>query len=724
MQADYAEVVNFSRVDQFNRMYVKKGDTGFNENIVFADAAFFDMFSFPLIQGDAGSVLTEPYSILLSESQAKKYFGPNWKKEKVLGEALIIDNQYEVTITGVFEDVPANSHIPFDILASWSTLGKAYGTRFEDSWRNSNFMGYLQLKPGTDPNTVEEKFIDFSQKYFKGAEVTGYVEKFYLQPLKDIHLHSDLEYETWAHGSATTVTALILIAGLILIITWVNYINLSTAISLGRAKEVSLRKVVGARKTQIIKQFLFESLLLNTLGLVIALGIVRLFQPVFSKLLSVQFSLSLLINSTGALFLAIFLAGTLMSLLYPAFMNSSFKTVTVLRGKFTQTGRGRLIRKGLVVFQFVLSFALIAGTYTVYSQIDYMMDEDLGMNIDQILVLSGPALTNVDSAYYDNIQNFKSELRLYPEIKNVTASLRLPGRRTGRIFNIRRLTGDSQQLYTTSDIGVDYEFFETFDMKILAGRGFDRSDHNLDFNAIRSVVLNESASKLMGFENPQAAVNQEINFWRKDWEIVGVVGDHHQQSLHVPLEPIIFTPLYTSSNFFFVKVNTNSLPQTIDTIKTRYLELFPGNSFNYFFLDEFFNQQYQTDQIFRTIFSLFSALGVFLASLGLFGLSFFATAQRTKEIGVRKVVGATTVSILGLLYKDFSKLVLLAILVASPFTYFTINRWLSGYAYHINISWTMLVVPGIFISLIALLTVSYKTFKTALLNPVDPLRHE
>jgi len=724
MRADYPEVLNYTRVDQFNRLYVRRGEVGFDESIVFADSAFLSMFTFPLIIGDPKTALAAPFSILLSESIAEKYFGSNWRETGILGEVLTVDNRADVTVTGVFKEVPANSHMTFDILASYVTLGRAYGTRYEDSWTNSNFMAYLQLVPGTDPRALEQKFVDFSERYFKGNQVTGYIEKFYLQPLKDIHLYSDYEYETWVHGNGTAVKALLLIACFILLITWVNYVNLSTARSLDRAKEVGMRKVVGAQRSQIVKQFLLESLLFNTVGFLLAIGIVALIQPVFSELLNIQFTSSLFTHHLGVAFIVLFLAGTVTSGLYPAFVTSSFQSIAVLKGKLKSTGHGRLIRKGLVVFQFALSFALIAGTYAVFLQIDYIMNEDLGMNIDQILVVRGPRLTRWNSTYWDNISSFKAELLRYPAISHVTASQRLPGRRTGRIFNVQRLSGDSERRFTTSDIGVDHDYFETFEMDIIAGRGFEHSDHHMDFNAIRSVVLNESAAKLMGFEKPEDAFLQGIRFWRKDWEIIGVVEDHHQQSLHVPAEPIIFTPQYSTGHSYFIKLDPRNLSQTMATVKEKYLEIFPGNSFSAFFLDEFFNEQYQADQNFRTAFILFASLGVLLASLGLFGLSFFTTAQRTKEIGVRKVVGATSRRILGLLFSDFSKLILLAALLASPLTYFAIRRWLSGYAYRINVDWTMLVLPILIVLAIASLTVSYQTIKAAKANPVEALKYE
>ncbi|MCI0693634.1 ABC transporter permease [candidate division KSB1 bacterium] len=722
MKADYPEVVNYTRLIQ-NRVYLRHGETGFDESIVYADSAFLSMFSFPLLLGEAKTALAPPNSILLSESSAKKYFGGKWREQEILGKLINRNNRVDQAITGVFKDVPANSHIKLDFLVSYSTFRQTW-PQAEDSWTNSNFMVYLQLAPGTDPKALEKKFTAFSERYFQGTKVTNSLESFYLQSLKDIHLYSDYEYETWAHGNGTAVWTLLMVAGFILLIAWVNYINLTTARSLERAKEAGVRKVVGARKRQLVEQLAIESLLFNLLGLMVAIMLIELSRPFISEKLGIYFSSAFSTGRLGLAFIALFLLGTLASALYPGFLLSSFETISVLKGKLTRSARGYLMRRSLVVFQFVMSFVLIAGTYAVYSQIDFMLHQNLGMNISQTLVINGPRLTRWDSTYYDHINSFKAELLRYPAISSVTASQRLPGRRTGRIFDLQRKGGDPAQRYTTSEIGVDYQFFETFEMPILAGRGFGRSDHNMDFNAIKTVVINATAAKLLGFEKPEAAIQQGLRYWGKEWEIAGVVADHHQQSLHVPVEPIIFMPLYSTSNFFFVKLQPRNLEETIAAVQGKYLEFFPGNSFSHFFLDDYFNAQYQTDRRFGAAFGLFAGLGVLLACLGLFGLSFFTTAQRTKEIGVRKVLGASTGSIWGLLSKDYSKLVLLAALLASPATYFAVSRWLAGYAYRIDLGWPIFLVSTLIVLAVALLTVSYQTIKAALANPVEALRYE
>lgn len=725
MQIDYPEVKNFTRLLNYNEFIVKHNENTFSENVLFADSAFFDMFSFRLLQGDRKNLLTAPFSIVISESQAVKYFGSGWRKEEIIGKTLLFDNETQATIKGVFEDVPANSHMEFNTVMSWSSLVSWIGPHWDDSWTNSNMMCYAQLLPGTNAGQLAEKVTkDFDENYFNGNEVTGYFEKFYFQPLSDIHLHSDYEYETWVHGSATTVSALLIIAGFILLITWVNSINLATARSMERAKEVGLRKVVGAQRTNIIRQFLLESLLLNLIGITIAAIIVVVFEPYFREILSVNFSSEVFSSSLGIVFILIFILGTFFSGLYPAIVTSSFKITSVMKGKITRVGYGRHIRTGLVVFQFALSFILIAGTYAVYEQINFMMNKDLGMNINQVLVVTGPFQTDFDSTFIDKSINFKTELKRIPQIVDAASSRRLPGMRPGRIFNVQNKTINPEERYTTSDIGIDSDYFRTFDMEIIAGREFNSSDHNSNFQLVDKTVINETAVSLLGFKGKEDAVGKEINFWDRDWRIVGVVEDHHQQSLHVPVEPIIFTPQYSTGSWYFIRLNVQDISETISKIDKMYGSFFPDNMFKYYFLDEYFDTQYQNDKNFRTFFTIFTSLGLLLACMGLFGLSFFTIAQRKKEVGIRKVSGASTQSILGLFLKDFTKLVLIAVVVASPLTYFAISNWLMGYAYRIDFGTSMLILPALATLLVAIITVSYQTIKAALMNPIDPLKTE
>ena len=724
MAADYPEVLNFTRVIQFDPLYLRRGEDGFEERVVFADSAFFSMFSFPLLAGNASTALARPHSILLSETAAKKYYGIDWQERNVLGTTFSIDNRFDFAVTGVFQDVPANSHCSFDFLASYTTLGMEFGPEAEDSWTNSNFMAYLQLASGVDASALEQKFVGFSERYFRGTEVTNSLERFYLQPLTDIHLYSDYEYETWVHGSSSAVWGLLGIAGFILMIAWGNYINLTTARSFERAKEVAVRKVVGARKGQLFKQFFMESVLINAAGFCLALAIVEALQPRFRDALGIRFADDFFATNFGVIFLTILLFGTLLTGFYPAMLNASHRVGSALGNKMSPTSAGHKIRKAMVVFQFGLSFALIAGTYTAYSQLDFMMQKDLGINIEQTLVVDGPRLTSWDSTYFDHIGSIKAELASLPTIDYATTSQRLPGNRMGRIFNIQRKAGTSDTRYTSSQLGVDYQFFEAFKMEIIAGRGFRRSDHDLDFNAVRSIVLNKKAASHFGYASPEKAIGSVLQYWDKEWQVVGVVADHHQQSLRVPVEPIVFMPLYSSNQYFFFKLNTDDLQQTIADVGKTYRQFFPGNAFNYFFLDTSFNQQYLADLQFGKLISLFAFLGVLLACLGLFGLASFMATQKIKEIGVRKVLGATVAGVVSLLAGQFIKLIVLANVLAWPLAWFVLEKWLQRFAYRIDLGVGIFIATALSTVLVALLSVSYQSIRAALANPVEALRSE
>lgn len=723
MKMDYPEVKNYTRLLNYKGFFVEQDEKIFNEGALFADSAFFNMFSFRILLGDKNDMLIRPFSIVLSESQAIKYFGQQWRNEDIIGKTLIFDHDNPITITGVMEDVPANSHMNFNMVMSWSSLISWLDKTWDDSWTNSNMMSYAQLIPGADAKALEEKITnDFDKNYFKGNEVTGYFEKIFLQPLEEIHLNSDYEYETWSHGNGTAVLALIIIAGFILLITWVNQVNLSTARSMERAKEVGLRKVVGAQRKNIIRQFLLESLVYNFVGITIAALLVTLLAPVLSDMLSIKFSSEVLSTGLGIIFIGVFIFGTTLSGLYPAIVTSSFKITSVMKGKITRVGYGRVVRNGLVVFQFALSFVLITGTYAVYKQINFMMNKDLGMNIDQILVVDGPNQTANDSTFIDKAVNFKNELKRHPRVLNAATSRRLAGMTPGKVFNIQNKTGNPEERYTTSDIAVDCDFFKTMNIDLVSGRDFEPRDHHFRGSMLDKAILNESAVALLGFENNEVPLGKELNFWGMDWTVIGVVEDHHHQSPHVPVEPIIFTPQYTSGGWFYIKVDPQNVSKTIVSIEEKYKSFFPGNIFEYYFLDEYFNTQYQNDENFKTFFTMFTSLGLLLASLGLFGLSFFTVAQRRKEVGIRKVSGASTKSIVGLFLKDFTKLVVIAVIVASPLAYYVISSWLTEYAYRIDFGLVMLVLPALATLCVAVLTVSYQTIKAALMNPIDPLK--
>jgi putative ABC transport system permease protein len=498
-------------------------------------------------------------------------------------------------------------------------------------------------------------------------------------------------------------------------------VNLSTAKAMERAREVGIRKVVGAEHTQLIRQFMFESFLLNGIAALLAVFIIALLLPYFNQLTGKPLSTVLWNNLDFWLMLGgLFVLGTVLSGLYPAFVLSSFKPVTVLKGNYSKSSGGTSLRKVLVITQFAASVILIIGTFTVYKQLQYMRSQDIGMNIDQTLVVVGPKMVDNDKKW-EIFRTFKTEVLRQPAIKQMTVSTNVPGKEIWSANRGFRLNTAPEKEITIYNIGVDYDFIKTFGLKQLAGRSFSEA-YGTDRE--EAILLNETASKSLGFATPKEAVQQKVVFQGDTLTVIGVINNYHQESLKNNLDPVIFTLGTSYNNFYSLKLSTDNLDKTIASIQTKYAQFFPDDPFEYFFLDEFFNQQYREDQQLGQVFALFAGLAIFVACLGLFGLASFTISRRTKEIGVRKVLGAPISTIVYLLSKDFIRLVLLSFIIALPVGYYAIYYWLQNYAFRIGISWELFVLPGMLILLIALLTVSIQTIKAASVNPVKSLRSE
>ena len=735
MQDDYPEIINHARVEPFGKTIISASDKKFDEQETIAvDNSFLTMFSYSLIAGDERTALKEPYTAILTQTAAKRYFGVRDNDFSSLpGKAIMMGkDSTPYKITGICKDVPENSHLQFDILVSYVTMlaGKNPYKEADYDFTDSDFWHYIQLRRGTDYKMLQAKFEAFSQRHFQGNKISGSVEKFYLQPLAKAHLYSDFEYEIGKTGSATVVWGLLVIALFIIIIAWVNYINLSTAKSVERAKEVGVRKVTGATKTQLIRQFLTESFLINIFSLVLAFLLIVILQSSFNALVQHKLSVAFLFQkgfngySITIGFLALLLAGIFVSGFYPAFVLSSFKPILVLKGKFSGSKRGIVLRKGLVVGQFAITVALIIGSIVVYRQIRYMTGQELGMNIDQMLIIKPPVLSSFDSAFIITENSFKNEVKQIANVKGITTSNRIAGDEMGRAFNVHRYDDNSGNNFTARNMGADYDFINVYGIKILAGRNFSSLDYNAEYNKLHNILINASAVKLLGFTSNENAIGKSIMMFNKKWDIIGVINDYHQKSLRYPLEPIILQPFYGTNNPFSIKVNTTDLASTINAIKTKYASFFPGSLFNYYFLDEKFNAQYKNEQLFGKAFSVFAAFAIFIACLGLLGLSLFATTQRVKEIGVRKVLGASVSNIVLLLSKDFIRLVIIAFVIAAPLAYYIMSVWLQDFAYRINIAWWIYAVAGLLAVAIALITISFQAIKAALSNPVKSLRTE
>lgn len=733
MNDDFEEVIQHAKVSPSGAVIISNGSKKLSEDsVLFVENSFFKMFDYPLLAGDRNTVLKDPYTVILSESLARKLFDYRGKDmSDFIGKSLVLQtDSMPYKIEAICRDVPANSHLQFNLLISFGTLVSSGWKEAEYDFTQSDFWHYVQLKPGTDHTSINAKLGAFSQRHFQGNKVSGSDEKFYLQPLSRAHLYSDFEYEIGVTGSSTVVWGLLVIAVFIIAIAWVNYVNLSTARSVERAREVGIRKVVGGLRKQLIMQFLAESILVNVLALVLALGIVILVQGSFNQLLRTHLSLSYLFakglsgyNILVAL-TSLFLAGIILSGLYPAFVLSSFKPIAVLKGKLASSKKGVAFRKALVIGQFSITVALIVGSLVVLRQLRYMGQKELGFNMDQVLVIDPPLLTNWDSSFISRVNSFKDELTRMSQVKRAATSWNVPGGDIGRAFNVRQADSATTNRFTVRHTAVDYDYMPLYGVKVIAGRNFEPRDHDPNGRNLRSLLINRSAASLLGFSSPEAAIGKSILKGQRKWDVVGVVENYHQKSLQYPLEPMVFMPFYSTNSVISVKVEPANIANSIESIRKKYESFFPGNVFNYEFLDETFNRQYQNERLFSKGFGILSALAIFVACLGLFGLAMFSTIQRTKEIGVRKVLGASERNILVLLSKDFLYLVLIAAAIAFPVAWYTMNSWLQGFAYRVNVGWQVFAIAGLLAFFVALFTISFQAMKAALANPVKSLRTE
>jgi putative ABC transport system permease protein len=736
MQDDFPEVVNHARVEPFGKTIISNNNSKRigEQNVLAVDNSFLSMFSYSLLAGDIQTALKSPYTAILSATSARKIFDVRDNNfRSLLGSVIFMGtDSIPYKITGICKDVPEYSHLQFDILASYTTmLSGANPYKAADyDFTDSDFWHYIQLKQGTDYKALQAKFTAFSERHFQGNKVSGSVEKFYLQPLSKAHLYSDFEYEIGKTGSATVVWGLLLIAVLIIVIAWVNYVNLATAKSMERAKEVGVRKVAGATKRQLIRQFLTESLIINVLALLVALLIVTLIQRNFNILIQHRLSLSNLFQkglngyNISAALISLIIGGVFISGFYPAFVLSSFKPILVLKGKFIASNKGAILRKVLVIGQFAVTVALIIGSFVVYKQIRYVNEQNLGYNLSQILIVKPPELTLFDSTFITRENSFTEELKQLPNVVGASSSNRVPGDELGRTFDVHRTDLNSKDHFTVRNMGAGYDFIKLYGIKLLAGRNFTSIDYDYDFKKLHNIIMNESAIKLLGFSSDDDAIGKSITMFNTKWDVIGVINDFHQKSLRYPLEPTVIFPTYGSYNPISVKVSTRDISSTITNIRKKYDAFFPGNLFDYYFLDEKFNQQYSNDQLFGKVFAFFAGFGIFIACLGLLGLSLFATAQRTKEIGVRKVLGASIPNIVLLLSKDFIRLIIVAIVIASPVAWYVMHKWLQDFAYRVNMSWWIFFAAGFLAIVIALATISFQAIKAAMANPVKSLRTE
>ena len=691
----------------------------------FADGAFLDIFELPLRQGNATESLTGPQQLVVSEDFAKKYFG----KTDVVGQVLsgnFNGTPQDMQITGVFDRFPDNSHLIVDYLVSMPTLANYAAVQgdtsrpLETSWGWYDFYTYLRLQPNADHAAFAVKIPAFTDKYINNDPRMSKAEirnETLLQPLGSIHLWSDLNQEAEPNGDGKAIGLLFAVALFILGIAWINYINLATARAVERAREVGVRKVSGATKGQLVGQFLMESLLLNTTALLLALAAVGMATPAFNHFLEKDIPFSLLSGMPLVWMLGIFATGALLSGFYPALVLSGFQPVSILKGAFKTSSQGVLLRRSLIVGQFAVSVVMLVSVLVVTRQVQFMRSQNPGFDREQTLVLEGPN-TLPDSTYTGIFSGFKNTILQIPGVQSIAGSSSVPGDEIYWTSGFRRLKSIDENRNTLYILGSDPDFAKAYDLKFVSGRNFETTDQ-------KSAILNESAAKLLGFADPESAIGEQILRGRSDTMTVrGVVRDFHHQGLQKNVDPMCLRFGLDQRNYYSLKVKGADLPATLARTESAWKQYFPNDPYSYFFLDEFFDRQYKVDMLFGKVFGLFTLLAIFIACLGLFGLASYVVTQRTKEIGIRKVLGASVVGVAGLLAKDFLKLVLVAIALASPLAWWAMQKWLQDFAYHIDIQWWMFVTAGMAAIFIAGLTVSFQSIRAALANPVKSLRSE
>ncbi len=735
MKKDFPEVENFCRLHDANLVLTNdernvkfKEDKGY-----YADASFLLMFNVQLLSGNPGVALTGPDKILLSEETAKKYFGNTSSSYRdALGKKLVFrDPLFTRTfeVTGVFKEFPSNSHLVVHHLVSYATLGAIErlagdsSNSTETSFGWYDFYTYLQLRKGTNLKNFESKLPAYCDRYMNNrewAKANNIHNEIHAIPLHDIHLYSNLNQEAETNGNGQSVSFLFMIAFFIIGIAWINYINLATARSMERAREVGMRKVLGAARKNLIGQFLVESFLLNLIAFLFALLLVFLLTPWFNQLTGRpgHHVFTLPVNYWLG-FAAMFLGGSLLSGIYPAFVLSGFRPIHVLKGVFKNQQGGIGLRKGLIIGQFATSVILIAGTIIVFQQVSFMRRQNLGVDINQTIVMDG-ATSISDSLYQSSFRPFKNELLKIQGVKNVAASSSVMGREIYWTNRNVRLGADANGAVTLYNIAVDYDFIPSFGIEMKAGRNFSK-EFPTD---TRSVLLNENAAKLLGFNDDNKAVNQTIIAGGDTVTVLGIVANYHHEGLQKEIGPVLFRLEPNTRDAYSVKISIGNVQATIGGIEQLWNKYFSADPFNYYFLDELFDQQYKADKQFGAVFGLFAFLAILIACFGLLGLSAFNVLQRTKEIGIRKVLGASVQNILFILSKDFLRLVFVSFVIAIPLTWFIMQNWLQDFAYRINIQWWVFLIAAMSATLIALLTISFQAIKAAIANPVKSLRTE
>lgn len=713
----YPEVETIARLFRY-RATVIFGDVKFyEERMYFAEPQIFQIFDIEMITGDPATGIRDANCAFISESYARKYFGD----ADPLGKTITVDREMSFVITGIFRDMPHNSHLDIDIMLSWPNLLTHYGPEIESSWGDTGFFTYFILKESVTPAEFEEKLKSLVESDF------GEVLRFYkltlelkVQPLTDIHLNSAYMQEIKVNGNNDTVAFLSVIAVFILIIAWVNYINITTARSLTRATEVGLSKAAGAARKQLAGQFFLETLMINAAAFILSLSMMALLLPLFCNLTGIPDDYPIWHETWFWITVSIlFISSVILSGTYPVVVLTSFSTSEVLRGKYIHSRSGIIIRKALVVFQLSMAIALITCTLLVFRQVRYMKEIDKGIDITDILAVRAPRVR--DASFGSRLLTFKEELLKNQVITRFSVGTEVPGRQilwdAGGIF---RVGSDQSKNYQI--VGIDYDYLDLLDANIIAGRNFDRS-----YSDSSSLILNEKAVKWMGFASPQEAVGQKVNYWDQIYTIAGVVKDYRQQSPREAFEPHIFRFMPHGRDvrgFFMMKIIPGSEERVLGVVEDKFSEFFPDNPFDYFFLEDYYEQQYSNERLLGSVFGAFAILSVIITCLGIFGLTSFLMLQKTKEISMRKVLGSSVPGIVILFSGDFIRITVISFIIAVPVCYYWLSGWLNTFESKMDLSVWSFILPFFVTLALTITTIGAIVAKTASVNPAENLRSE
>lgn len=717
LKNDFPEIEKVVQFSGRSDILLTYGDKVYQEvGVFFMDSTAFDVFSWPMLKGNPKTALAAPYSIVLTETAARKYFGQEDPMGKVIkgsdspGRA----NQGDYTVTGIIADLPPNSHFRFEILLSLNTFRKSIPEIFE-SWGYVDFYTYFLVGEQFDEAAFRKKIPDFLARHKAWPDSRYLID---IEPLKDVYLRTEAERQPGETGSLANIYVFSIIGIFILVIAMINFMNLSTARSMERGKEVGIRKSIGANRKSLISQFLGESMMIVLLSAATATLIVVLAVPYMDNLTGKVLNIGRYLTIQNlTFFLGLIMLVGLVAGSYPAFVLSGFNPVLILKGMMRSGSRGVNLRRALVVFQFTLSIALIAGTIIVYTQMNHVLNRDLGFDKEQMLVLD----YNYDEEVNRKSEVLKTELEKNPSILSAGFSRSVPGSYYPHAGTEIETPEGELKMMGQPIFQVGMDFVNHFDLTLVAGRNYSREYPG---DSTEAIIINEAAARQYGYANPADAVGKKFAQWGRAGRVIGVVKDFNFASLHRTIEPLTMPLVPYACRYLTLKVRPENVQETINSVGAVWKQLAPHRPFLYSFLDDDFNRQYQSDMMFKKLFTVFSCLAIFIACLGLLGLATYTAELRTKEIGIRKVLGADMKNIVGLLSRDFIVLVVIAVVIATPLSWYAMNRWLDGFAYRMDISAWIFVLAGLAALSIAVLTISYQAIKSAIMNPVNSLRSE